>query len=268
MAVARRRRSGPQPAHGRADRARDRRWSASSSASPRTSRSRTGSASTRCSSPPTRCALNSPVRIAGVNVGKVKSVKAQGGHQPGARDAGDQGQRAADPRGRDGQDPPAHLPRGQLLRRPAAGHAVVAEARDGDTIKVTRTATPVQLDEVLTALQSDTRQDLRDLLDGARAGPQLQAERGRRPRRRPVGARRDRRRVLQRRLQGLAGGAARRRPGQRGAARHRARARRRAAARGHREDDRRADPQRGPAQGPDHELQHHDGRVRRASRAT
>jgi hypothetical protein len=33
-------------------------------------------------------------------------------------------------------------------------------------LKVTRTATPVQLDEVLTALQSDTRQDLKDLLDG------------------------------------------------------------------------------------------------------
>ena len=51
---------------------------------------------------------------------------------------------------------------------------------DGDTIKVTRTATPVQLDQVLTALQCDTRQDLRDLLDGARAGARLQAERGRR----------------------------------------------------------------------------------------
>ncbi len=33
-------------------------------------------------------------------------------------------------------------------------------------IKVTQTASPVQLDEVLTALQSDTRQDLKDVLDG------------------------------------------------------------------------------------------------------
>jgi len=33
-------------------------------------------------------------------------------------------------------------------------------------IKVTQTASPVQLDEVLTSLQSDTRQDLKDVLDG------------------------------------------------------------------------------------------------------
>jgi hypothetical protein len=33
-------------------------------------------------------------------------------------------------------------------------------------IKVTHTATPVQLDEVLTSLQSDTRQDLKDVLGG------------------------------------------------------------------------------------------------------
>jgi len=33
-------------------------------------------------------------------------------------------------------------------------------------IKVTHTASPVQLDEVLTALQSDTRQDLKDVLGG------------------------------------------------------------------------------------------------------
>ena len=41
-----------------------------------------------------------------------------------------------------------------------------AELDDGETIKVTQTSTPVQLDQVLTALQSDTRQDLQDVLDG------------------------------------------------------------------------------------------------------
>ena len=35
---------------------------------------------------------------------------------------------------------------------------------DGDTIKVTNTATPVQLDQVLTALQDPTREDLRTIL--------------------------------------------------------------------------------------------------------
>ena len=39
------------------------------------------------------------------------------------------------------------------------------ELEDGGTLKVTQTATPVQLDEVLTALQSDTREDLKDLLE-------------------------------------------------------------------------------------------------------
>ena len=40
------------------------------------------------------------------------------------------------------------------------------ELDDGGVIKVTHTASPVQLDEVLTSLQSDTRQDLKDVLDG------------------------------------------------------------------------------------------------------
>ena len=40
------------------------------------------------------------------------------------------------------------------------------ELDDGATIPVTQTATPVQLDQVLTALQADTREDLRDVLEG------------------------------------------------------------------------------------------------------
>jgi virulence factor Mce-like protein len=36
---------------------------------------------------------------------------------------------------------------------------------DGDTIRFTQTSSPVQLDEVLTALQGDTREDLKTLLD-------------------------------------------------------------------------------------------------------
>jgi hypothetical protein len=46
------------------------------------------------------------------------------------------------------------------------GTASAPELDDGGVIKVTRTASPVQLDEVLTSLQSDTRQDLKDVLDG------------------------------------------------------------------------------------------------------
>ena len=46
------------------------------------------------------------------------------------------------------------------------GSPSAPEIDDGGMIKVTQTATPVQLDEVLTSLQSDTRQDLKDVLDG------------------------------------------------------------------------------------------------------
>ena len=43
------------------------------------------------------------------------------------------------------------------------------ELDDGDAIPIAQTATPVQLDQVLTALQSDTRQDLVDVLDAVAA---------------------------------------------------------------------------------------------------
>ena len=206
--------------------------------------------------------LNSPVRIAGVEVGKVKKIEAKEGTDEAVVTMEIKKSGAADPRGRDRQDPPAHLPRGQLLRRPAAGHAVVPEARG--------------------------RRRHQGHADGdpgaARPGADRAAERHppgpprrpRRPRRRPqLQADRGRRRDADRSARGQTGAeslndayddVARRaeghRPGQRRAARHRARPRRRAAARGHGEDDRRADPQREPAQGPDHELQHDDGGVR------
>src|SRR5436190_11810670 len=41
---------------------------------------------------------------------------------------------------------------------------------DGDTIPVTQTATPVQLDQVLSALQSDTRTNLQKTLEGLGTG--------------------------------------------------------------------------------------------------
>jgi ABC-type transporter Mla subunit MlaD len=37
---------------------------------------------------------------------------------------------------------------------------------DDDTLPITQTSTPVQLDQVLTALQRDTREDLQALLEG------------------------------------------------------------------------------------------------------
>ena len=62
----------------------------------------------------------SPVRIAGVDVGKVKEVKADEDTDAAVvvLQIDDDGRPVQ--RGRDGQDPAAHLPRGQLLRRPQA----------------------------------------------------------------------------------------------------------------------------------------------------
>jgi phospholipid/cholesterol/gamma-HCH transport system substrate-binding protein len=114
--------------------------------------------------------VNSPVRIAGVNVGKVKAVK--------PREGTDQALVTLEIN-KSGlpihQDATAKIrPRifleGNFFVDLTPGSAGSPELSDGDTIKVTNTSTPVQLDQVLTSLQSDTRQDLRDLLDTLATG--------------------------------------------------------------------------------------------------
>jgi virulence factor Mce-like protein len=108
----------------------------------------------------------SPVRIAGVNVGKVEGVEAQPGTNA-----------AVVVMSIDKDGLPIHTdatakirPRifleGNFFVDLKPGTPEAPDLGDGDTIKVTQTATPVQLDEVLTALQSDTRDDLKVLLDG------------------------------------------------------------------------------------------------------
>jgi phospholipid/cholesterol/gamma-HCH transport system substrate-binding protein len=107
-----------------------------------------------------------PVRIAGVEVGKVTGVE--------RAHAGGEGAIVTmriDDKGR-----PIHTdatakirPRifleGNFFVDMTAGSPSAPELDDGETIPVQQTATPVQLDEVLTALQSDTREDLKTLLD-------------------------------------------------------------------------------------------------------
>ena len=107
----------------------------------------------------------SVVRIAGVNVGKVQRVAAQEGTDAAVVTL------AIDDAGL-----PLHADATAKIRpriflegnffvdlKPGTPSAPVLES--GDTIKVTQTSTPVQLDQVLTALQDSTRQDLRVLLD-------------------------------------------------------------------------------------------------------
>jgi phospholipid/cholesterol/gamma-HCH transport system substrate-binding protein len=109
--------------------------------------------------------VGSPVRIAGVDVGKVAEVKA---HEDS--DAAVVVLQIDD----DGlplrEDATAKIrPRifleGNFFVDLEAGSPSAPELEDGGTIAVTQTATPVQLDEVLTSLQSDTRQDLKDVLN-------------------------------------------------------------------------------------------------------
>ena len=116
----------------------------------------------------------SPVRIAGVEVGKVTGVERRG---PRRRDRDDADRR---------QGPAVHAdatakirPRifleGNFFVDLTAGTPSAPELDDGATIPVQQTATPVQLDEVLTALQSDTREDLKvaaaRVRQGARRAP-------------------------------------------------------------------------------------------------
>ena len=106
-----------------------------------------------------------PVRIAGVQVGKVKEIKPQ-----------EDGDGAVVVMQIDDQGLPLHSdatakirPRifleGNFFVDLTSGSPGAPKLDKGDTIKVTQTATPVQLDQVLTTLQSDSREDLKDLLD-------------------------------------------------------------------------------------------------------
>jgi phospholipid/cholesterol/gamma-HCH transport system substrate-binding protein len=112
----------------------------------------------------------SPVRIAGVQVGKV--TKIERAHE------GDNG--AVVTMRIEGNGRPLH-PDAQFKIRPRIfleGNFFVdvtpgtasKEVADGHVFPVNQTATPVQLDQVLTALQSDTRADLRTTLKEYAAG--------------------------------------------------------------------------------------------------
>jgi phospholipid/cholesterol/gamma-HCH transport system substrate-binding protein len=113
---------------------------------------------------------NSPVRIAGVNVGKVTSIEGK----PGT-DA------AVVTMEIDGKGLPIHKdatmkirPRifleGNFFVDVAPGTPSAPTIDSGDTIPVTQTATPVQFDQVLTTFQSDTRTALQKTLEGFGTG--------------------------------------------------------------------------------------------------
>ncbi|MEA2278018.1 MAG: phospholipid/cholesterol/gamma-HCH transport system substrate-binding protein [Solirubrobacteraceae bacterium] len=108
---------------------------------------------------------NSPVRIAGVNVGKVTKVAHV---QDGA-------QAAVVTMRIDRKGLPIHTdarfkirPRifleGNFFVDVSPGSPSAPKLRDGDRVPINQTAAPVQLDQVLSVLQAPTREDLRSVL--------------------------------------------------------------------------------------------------------
>ncbi len=108
----------------------------------------------------------SPVRIAGVNVGKVAKVEAAEGGNTSVVTLQISKQGLPVHEDASAKIRPRIFLEGNFFVDLRPGTPDAPELEDGGVIKVTRTAAPVQLDEVLTSLQSDTREDLKDVLGG------------------------------------------------------------------------------------------------------
>ncbi len=108
----------------------------------------------------------SPVRIAGVNVGKVAGVEAVKGSDTSVVTLQISEQGLPLHEDATAKIRPRIFLEGNFFVDLRPGSPGTPELEDGGAIKVTRTAVPVQLDELLTSLQSDTREDLKDVLGG------------------------------------------------------------------------------------------------------
>ena len=117
---------------------------------------------------------NSPVRIAGVDVGKVKAIERKGetDYTEVTMELDDTGL----PIHKDAQMKirPRLFLEGNWFVELSPGTPNAPELESGDDIPVTQTATPVQLDEVLTSLQYDQRTNLQLVIQSA--GAALTAE--------------------------------------------------------------------------------------------
>jgi phospholipid/cholesterol/gamma-HCH transport system substrate-binding protein len=111
---------------------------------------------------------NSPVRIAGVNIGKVTGVQAYKGGDGNMSLVTMEIDKAGLPIHKDAtlKVRPRIFLEGNEFVDLAPGTPSAPTIDDGDTIPSTQTAAPVQFDQVLSALQSDTRDDLKQLLEG------------------------------------------------------------------------------------------------------
>jgi virulence factor Mce-like protein len=107
---------------------------------------------------------NSPVRIAGVNVGKVSSVEPEGNIAEATFNVSDDGL----PIHEDAtiKIRPRLFLEGNFFLDLHPGSPSAPELDSGSTIPATQTTTAVQIDEILTSLQSDTRTNLKRALEG------------------------------------------------------------------------------------------------------
>src|SRR4051794_27286598 len=107
---------------------------------------------------------NSPVRIAGVNVGKVTGIKRQDGTDAAVVTM--EIQKKGLPIHKDAtvKIRPRIFLEGNFFVDMSPGTPGTPVLEDGDTLPISQASTPVQLDQVLTALQSDTRKQLQELL--------------------------------------------------------------------------------------------------------
>jgi phospholipid/cholesterol/gamma-HCH transport system substrate-binding protein len=111
---------------------------------------------------------DAPVRIAGVNVGRVESVEASGSAAEVTFSVDEEGR----PIHEDAtiEIRPRLFLEGNFFLDLQPGSPSSPELSDDDEIPMTQTSTAVQLDEILTSLQEGSREDLQILLEGYGTG--------------------------------------------------------------------------------------------------
>jgi len=113
--------------------------------------------------------VNSPVRIAGVDVGKVKKVEPLQGTNAALLTLELKDSALPIHQDATAKIRPRIFLEGNFFVDLQPGTPGSPDIPSGGTLKITQTSTPVQLDQVLTSLQSDSRDDLKRLLNGLNA---------------------------------------------------------------------------------------------------
>jgi phospholipid/cholesterol/gamma-HCH transport system substrate-binding protein len=113
---------------------------------------------------------NSPVRIAGVNVGKVTKIEGKAGTDAAVVTMEINGKGLPIHKDATMKIRPRIFLEGNFFVDVSPGSPSAPTIDSGDTIPLTQTATPVQFDQVLSTFQSDTRTALQKTLEGFGTG--------------------------------------------------------------------------------------------------